>query len=165
MITLELNGRKVEAETEREARKALAKMIREEAKETARREEDYKAARLEAQSGAYDLIRRILTNEPIPSRRELYSPHSKYGVALAAPDNEERDVHHIDAHGTGKIRFAHNGLDLLGVIDRGNGYVWGVILRDRFTGEITVNAIGVCGKSWALADCPNATPEHFAKGE
>jgi plasmid stability protein len=66
MITLEIDGNKVEAENEKEARKLLAKMVKEQRKQQEKNAAAYSLAKMKAESAAYRVLARKAEAEEFP---------------------------------------------------------------------------------------------------
>lgn len=162
MIIIESNGTRVEADNEKEARKALARLTRESRKRDAQAAKDRELARMRSEAKAYNAIRQKATNG-MPRAWIFYQPHDKYSCHLfKRTDNIHNDyTHTLTTEHNESLAFEHYGYELLGCICNGSGYVWAVVMRDRTTRETTVYAIGVEADSWALAELYGIKADDF----
>lgn len=88
MITVELNGKRVEVENEKEARKALAKMVRDEKKASAERAKNWEIARLHAQAEAFWFLDRMVRQKPMPSTFTFMAPLAAHSPCAVDSVNE-----------------------------------------------------------------------------
>ncbi len=164
MITVELNGRRVEVETEKDAKKALAKLVREERKEHAERTARYEKARVKAESLGYTLLKRVVTGQTAYPAWRFYKIGEKYTEGMcrqkSAFGSWEHELQVLHAPG-GWVKIDHYGFDLLGVVCNGSGFVWCIVLQDRTSRRIDIMTVAVEGAEYSLVDCPGVTPDWF----
>ncbi len=170
MIAVEVNGQRVEVETEREARRVLSKALKDARKLELAHQAQYQTARLKADAAGYRLLQRRAAAEDFPHGWRFYRPGDKWAEHLFQPtDSPERTrVNAQDATGAGfGITIDHYGNRLVGGICNGSGYCFALFLRDRDKPESkpVCCAIGVEGEAYALAECPGIEVDHFKHTE
>jgi hypothetical protein len=135
VIRIEVDGIAVEAETEKEARAQLRKLLRE--KKTKEREEGIRAevARIKAESAAYRLLLRYVGDQDLPRAWHLIRPGEPSGV-FQAGERSAMDgrvtTHLLEVEGSSeRVVVEHHSHTLVGAVLSGGGYVWVLFLQDR----------------------------------
>lgn len=167
MVTIEVNGQRVEASTEKEAKKMLAKLLKQEKAAQAKRNAEYQAARQKGEALAYRILSRlpVLTAEPLPDAWRYYEPHHKFAEHLYRKVEDKRDTHALNTEARYGVVVDHYGLDLVGAACNGSGFCWLIFLRDRYGDcPVTCYAVGVEGDTHALVECPGVTADLFRHG-
>jgi hypothetical protein len=168
MVTIEVNGRKVEAETEKEAKKALAKLMREDKKERAARNADYQQAQLKAQAAAYRVLARKATGERFPCGWTFYTPDDKFSSGLfqrVECEAHERKVK-LNTEARYGVEYDHYGYHFLGAVCNGAGFAWLVVIQDLDRERPPeVLAIGATEHGFTLAECPGIGIDDFRQAK
>ncbi len=177
-ITIELDGIKVEAETEKEARKELRKLLKAKEKADAERNARYEIAKQQAMCDAYRILARKAemtkeefdAGETLPWR--LYTPEDDYAKHLFMPITPDKwsydwplvNEHEINARG-GKGRLGHYGHEVVGALCSGGGFCWAVFLRDRRdpNAPITCLTVAVEGDCLTTVNVPGVRLADFRK--
>ena len=168
MPTLTIDGKDYEFQTEQEARKALAKHLRQQRAVEKQLTADRDSATQKARAAAYLLLSRKASGEAFP---RFYPPHAAYAQHLFRQSTRERwetfvniytdtPDYSADPHGFAAIH--HYGHVFMGAVCNGSGYVHAIILREDNTDRAPiVYAVACHGQTWALADCPGIAIEDF----
>lgn len=166
-IAIEVDGVKVEAETEKEARRELRRILQAKAKEDAKRSARYQRARERAESAAYRILSRKLSGEDFPRSWRFYAPDHKWADHIFRPSKAKCEAygrlcaHDLNTEG-GWLTWQHWGYEMIGAVCTGAGFCWLIFLRDRDAPHtVTCYAVGHEGDTLSLADCPSITPEDF----
>jgi len=169
MITVNVNGTEIEVQDEKQARKEIAKALRQERKEAKRRSEAYALAMVKARSEAYRVLQRKVTGEEFPRAWVFHPAGHKWFTSLAkpvAPEFGTRTNDHVLTKEDGDAPLSHFGFDLVGAVCGGAGFCLVVFLRDRDGDRKTYcHAVGMHDGQVALAECPNVTPEDFRQAQ
>lgn len=163
MITVEVNGQKMEAETEKEARKLLRKALAQEKKEHLQREEYRKLAHLRARSEAYNILERKLKGETFHRGWRFYDINDAWATKYIFKPQHRKTM--LNTEDSSWIEFDHYGNVFLGGICNGAGFLRALFLQDDSTKEITCYTIGTEKGIWAIADCPTITIADFPHKE
>lgn len=164
MITLEVNGTRVEAETEKEARKQLAKLVREQKKADAAHAALRDAAYLKAESAGYRALK-FKARGQFPGGCECVLRSDSRFHLLAVVErvssiDGKTESHKIDGP-NGVVVVSHCGNDLIGIACQGSGYPWLLFLKDRTTQEVLCMSFATEGDAIGFAECPGILPEDF----
>lgn len=165
MVTIEVNGVRVECDDAKAARKALRDAEKRAAKEQAERDRCYGAARTQAESKAYRILWHKAKHEAMPRGWRLYEEHEPYAKGLFSALPVEFGYgwkHEIECE-CGRVALEHYGSTLVGVVCNGAGYALALVLHDNTTHEETVFAVGADGGHIALADVPGVVADEFRK--
>ncbi len=164
-ITIEVNGTRVEAETEKDARKALRKAMAAEKKANAERDARYKLARLRAESAAYRVLERKAIDKEFLKAWEYMGHGAKWAHSLfRMVDGSNGRSHMINAHDANDwVLYDHYGYTIIGAVCNGAGFCWLVFIGDNAYPENppVCMAVGADGDTLALADCPGIQIEDF----
>lgn len=150
-----------EAETEKEALKALAKGKKAHAKALAERQERSKLACLRADAIGYRFLRKMLKGESFPRGWTLAAPGGPYSAIRL--DNDGRTT--IFDCENGKFSDRFYGYTVISGVTNGSGYAMAFFLRDNSTGKIEAYALGAEGDVGAWVEVPGLTVEHFQREE
>ncbi len=171
MITLELNGKRVEAETEKEARKQLRQLVKQEKKDQAERDALHGKARSKAESNGYRLLCRIASgDQAAPCGWKFYTPGAEWSQHLFdVPAEDSRDYDgnlkaHIIKSADGDALLNHYGNKLVGAVCGGAGFCTWLFLQESGR-EAECYAVGVENGTIALVPCPNVTIDYFRQAQ
>lgn len=164
MIKIECNGIVVEAETEKEARKELRKLVKAQEAERVKESERYHHAKQKAESGAYRVLSRFMSGDEFPRGWTFYAPSDDWARHLFNPLRNDTGgrlrAHKLNTQ-YGELTLDHYGNDLMGAVCNGSGFCWIVFLRDTNNGATACYAVGGHEGHLALAECPSIKPEQF----
>jgi hypothetical protein len=157
VITIELNGKKVEAQDEKEAKKMLAKLARQEKKEAQERDAKYKIAYLRAESNGYTMPRGWTFHTALCQHVPFeYKPDWSM---TGTPKPE------ITWHGEhGDATSDHYGYTLWGVVSNGAGFPLCCFLTEHGkspTESMECYALGIEGDTVAFAPLHGVLPTEF----
>lgn len=166
MVAIEVNGVRVEAGSEKEAKRELSRLLKAERKAMQEREAKHAAARQKAEASAYRFLCWKAKGEECRRAFRLYQPGEQWAEHIfreCARDMEgQGKATEIQTQG-GWVTLDHYGNEFLGATCNGGGLVSCVVLRDRYNGETTVYAIGTEEGELALAEVPGIGPEWFPR--
>jgi len=162
VIVIEIDGVRVEAETEKEVRKEMRRLLKAQAVEDADRAARLDVAQQRAEANGYRVLaRRAEPDNTFPRGWRLYRPQDEWGKCLFRPA-DDRDWTTVVTTRHGEARVQHWLRPFLGAVCDGGGYAWLVFLGGH-EGEPTVcYAIATEGDVYALAPCPGITMDDFA---
>lgn len=168
MITVEVDGVRVECDDEKAARKVVREAARKAKAAQIERERCYGIARAKAESAAYRLMWQKAKNGGLARAHRLYREgENRYagGLIRSLPCDFGYGWRHAlsvaDESCGCWATFEHYGNTLVGAVCNGAGYVSAIVLRDDSTREETVFAVASEGGHVALADIPGFTAADF----
>lgn len=172
MFAVEVNGVRLEAATEKEAKRLMSKAVKQAKKEEADRDRKYAVATMKARAAAWRVLERKASGEEMPRGWRYYTPADDWSKWLFQPHAGERDcrnqlkMHTLCAE-DGNVVLDHYGNDLLGACCNGAGHCWLIFLQDYDCREQPPMcfAIGVEGDMVALAECPGVKITDFQAKE
>jgi hypothetical protein len=161
---VEVDGVRVEAESEAAARKELRRLAKQQRAVSSARQERYARAKSRAMERGYRLLAQRAGGEPMPRGWVLYRPEqdwSRYLYTPAADSTYGPEGHrdHVVHCEEGRAVLSHYGCRLVGGVCNGAGFLWLVFLDDGQ--RVDCYAVAVDGDTVALADCPGVTMDHF----
>lgn len=164
MITLEINGERIECDSEKDARKAIRIAAKKEAAECKAREIAWNAANAQAQAKGYRILSRKAIGEIFPRAWRLYRPHDEWSKHLyqrIEGDFPSDRKTRLECE-NGSVVLSHYANTLIGVVCGGAGYSLAVVLQDDSTKQITIYAVGAVDGVVALAECAGVVAEDFS---
>jgi len=163
MVKIETEFGTFEADTEKEAMKAMAKGKRAHQKAEAERQERCKLACLRADSMAYRIMRTIAKGETFGRGWRLHTPGHSYSAAKTSYEGTRQVTTFMCQEGTFADRFY--GYTVVSAITNGCGWAVGFFLREDATGETVGYAVGAEGDAGAWVEVPGLTEGHFQREE
>lgn len=166
-IVIEVDGVRVEAETEKEARKLLARAVKARVQEKVEERRRYNTAMDRAQAGAYGILcRRVEGLEALRSWRLHFAEEGRAGFVREVEGSRHGGAarkHWLTIQGAtdGGAVLDHYGQTFAGASVNGGGWVWCVGLRNDWDGAVRFYSVGECEGVLALAELPGVTAEYF----
>lgn len=169
MVTVEVDGVRVECIDAKDAAKCVREASRKAKKAHAEAMAFGDQARTQAECKAYRILHRKASGMAFPSAWRLYRPGQKWAENMFRILPVEYGYDHVWRHQlsceSGWTEFQHYGEELFGVVCGGAGWAMAVVLRDRTQPrEVRVLAVGACGGQLSLADCPGVVAGDFSSG-
>ena len=168
MIAVEIDGVRVEAENEKDAKRMVSKAVRQSKKLEAERIKLRNAARLQAQANGYKVLSRKAAGEAkkLPHGWTFYRPGQNWSEHIFKQTGDDHrgykhvlNVQEVDSW----VVCDHYGMILVGGVCNGAGYCWLVFLRDASRPDDlpTCYAVGAAGDQICLEECPGVCPDDF----
>lgn len=157
MVAIEVNGVRVEASTEKEAKRAMARLVRESRKAEEAKGKLRKMAQLRSESIGYRVLGRMAEKGELPKAWEYFPRGAQYAPFQTDLDGRETVIDGEEC----KATIEHYGMEFLGGVCNGAGFCFVVAMRDTYTNQTVCYAVGTEQGEYCLSLLHGITPEHF----